>query len=84
MITHKYAGELVAGDEIAIMPGMLPPTVVQEVREVVEPSGESNPDLVKIVLPTDTANPDDAFDWPRETVFTVTYNSQATTAPAEV
>lgn len=75
MQTHKYAGEVQAGDEIAVMPGMLPPTVIQEVRDAVDP------DFVKLVLPTDTASPDDAFDWPRGTVFTVTYDSAAAQLP---
>ena len=75
MAAHKYAGEIEAGDEIAVMPGMLPPTVIQEVRDAVEP------DFVKLVLSTDTADPDSAFDWPRDTIFTVTYDSAAAKPP---
>lgn len=75
MQTHKFAGEVTARDEIAVMPGLLPPVVVQEVRET------SDPNYVRIVLATDTANPDDAFEWPRNTVFTVTYDSSGARLP---
>lgn len=75
MATYKYAGEIQATDEIAIMPGLLPAVVVQEVRET------TDPDYVQLVLATDTADPDDAFEWLRNTVFTVTYDSIAAQIP---
>lgn len=84
MAKHKFAGEIEAGDEIILFPGMTAPTAVRQVLEVQTRSGESNPDLVRIVTANDAHDPKDALAWPRETVFTVTYDSQAPTAPADV